>query len=281
MSLNEAVQKAHADAVTEAKKKMPEIELSDLIKFAIAVAENKKTPEEAVKELTKKYRLPAEVYVKVFVKIASQEGIKLLLAQTKIEQVRTMAETDFSENMVKASTQAAMLAQKYYTGKIDGAKFIEEMFDSGITEVGKQYADAVGIPTIDPQVIYRAITDTSILTMSYACAAEAYNILMKAMDDASIQHEKTLQIQVECEKYVAMIQQYRKEMEDVVAQYLSSHITSFEKGFNEIDQAILANDVDGYLKGNANIQRALGYKVQFETKNEFDDLMASDIPFKL
>ena len=44
-------------------------------------------------------------------------------------------------------------------------------------------------------------------------------------------HEKTLKIQAECEKYVTLILQYRKEMEEVASRYLGRHIETFEAGF--------------------------------------------------
>lgn len=279
--LKDTVQKAHADAVLMAKKKMPDIELSVLINLTMDVVSGNKKPEVAAKYLAEQYHAPVEEYVRVFVKIASEEGLNYLLSQAKNADVQKLAGTDFSADMMKASGKAAILVQKYYTNEIDGAKFVDGLFKSGLGDVGKQYADAIGIHVIDPAVLYKTIVTTSAMTIAYACASEAYRILMKALDDAGTQHERTLQIQEECRRSVAMIEQYHKEIEDIVSKYLTEHINSFEQGFNAMDQAILANDTDGYLKGNAEIQRALGHKIQFETKDEFDDMMASDIPLKL
>ena len=40
-------------------------------------------------------------------------------------------------------------------------------------------------------------------------------------------------------------------------------------------------DIDGYIKGNTEIQSILGYDVQFTSQDEFDALMDSDDAFKL
>ena len=80
---------------------------------------------------------------------------------------------------------------------------------------------------------------------------------------------------------VAMIRQYREEMERMVSMYLTEHLETFESGFAAMDQAIMDGDVDGYIKGNAEIQKILGYDTQFTNQQEFDDLMDSDIAFKL
>ena len=46
-------------------------------------------------------------------------------------------------------------------------------------------------------------------------------------------------------------------------------------------EPIMGNDSDGYIRGNTAIQEILGYKSQFTNQEEFDDLMDSDIAFKL
>jgi hypothetical protein len=70
-------------------------------------------------------------------------------------------------------------------------------------------------------------------------------------------------------------------MERMVFKYLTEHLEIFETGFAAMNQAIMDGDVDGYIKGNAEIQRILGFDTQFTNQQEFDDLMVSDIAFKL
>ena len=48
-----------------------------------------------------------------------------------------------------------------------------------------------------------------------------------------------------------------------------------------MNQALLENDLNGYIRGNAEIQKLLGYDVQFTNQEEFDDLMDSDLSLKL
>lgn len=46
-----------------------------------------------------------------------------------------------------------------------------------------------------------------------------------------------------------------------------------------LDDAILHDDVDGFIRGNAEFQGILGGKAQFSSFNEFDGLMRSDEDF--
>lgn len=280
-NLKQTFQSAHDSAAKEAAAVMPKIELRVLVQLLVDVVEKKKTPQEAAMFLAKQYKAPMEVYLKVFTRFFSEEGLNYLLLQAKSKGVNDLAGTDFKDNMIDATCKAGILAAKYYKNEINGMEFLEELYHSGLVDVGKQYAGAIGVDVPDLQSVYSAVANASVLSLSYACIAESYAILMKAMEDASIQHETTLRVQTECKESVALIQQYRKEMEDVVSKYLIQHLQSFETGFQTMDQAILDDDVDGYLKGNAELQKALGREVQFETKDEFDDFMSSDTPFKL
>ena len=56
---------------------------------------------------------------------------------------------------------------------------------------------------------------------------------------------------------------------------------TFEKGFLAMDKAILQNDINGLLSGNADIQMLLGREVQFRSEKDFDELMLSNNDFKL
>lgn len=280
-NLKETFQSAHESAVKEAVAAMPDIELSVLIKLMVDVIQEKKKPQEAAMFLAKQYTAPTEVYLKVFAKFVSEEGLNYLLLQAKNNGVNDLAGTDFKENMIDATCKAGILATKYYKKEINGMEFLEQLYHCGLIDVGKQYAGAIGVDVPELQAVYNAVANASVLSLSYVCITESYAILMKVMDDASIQHETTLRVQVECKKSIALIQQYRREMEDVVSKYMVQHLQSFETGFQTMDQAILANDIDGYLIRNAELQKVLGREVQFETKSEFDDLMSSDAPFIL
>jgi hypothetical protein len=117
--------------------------------------------------------------------------------------------------------------------------------------------------------------------MAYTASMAAYKELRKAQEQYEEAQEVRILIEKACAESVAMIRQYREEMERVVSKYLTEHLETFESGFAAMDQAIMDGDVDGYIKGNVEIQKILGYHTQFTNQQEFDDLMDSDIAFKL
>ena len=78
-----------------------------------------------------------------------------------------------------------------------------------------------------------------------------------------------------------MIRQYRDEMNRAVEKYLGVHLSAFEEGFDSMDRALLEDDINGFLSGNARIQEVLGHGIQFRNQEEFDSLMLSDEAFSL
>lgn len=271
---------AHDSAAKAAGRKMPEMDANILINLMAEVGTGKKTPEEACRTLAKQYKVPMDAYLHTFARIASQEAVDELLKSSSIEGLRGLQNTGFSKDLVKAAEKAAGIVQNYYQGKIDGPRLLEELWNCGIADVGRQALYAADPEIQNVKSSLSAIRNLSAEAVAYAAAAEAFRILMQAMDDATAQHLQTAQIQSECSRSAELIRKYRMELDETVSRYLSDHISAFESGFQAMDQAILADDTDGYLKGNAEIQKVLGHEAQFETKTEFDDLMNSDDAFK-
>ena len=104
---------------------------------------------------------------------------------------------------------------------------------------------------------------------------------MKALEDAGVAYEHRLAVEERCKKAIEMIQKYRTEMEEAVSKYFKKHHETIRAGFETMDKALLENDTDGYIRGNTELQKLLGYESQFHNQKEFDDLMDSDIPLKL
>ena len=106
-------------------------------------------------------------------------------------------------------------------------------------------------------------------------------VLMSSLEDASIAYEHRKKIEAECERSIQMMKDYRRQMEQAVSKYMTEHTDGIRRGFAAIDQAILEQDVNGFIRGNAEIQKMLKYDIQFTSQEEFDELMDSEDAFKL
>ena len=121
----------------------------------------------------------------------------------------------------------------------------------------------------------------SIGALSCYCFAAAFGIYQKAAEDASAARD----LRIECERHrdaaMAELISRRAKLQEFVDSYLGSYLSPFAAGIAAMDKAVLAGDDDGYIRANAQLQELFGYKAQYQTAQEFDDLMLSDETFRL
>ena len=205
---------------------------------------------------------------------AIDEGMKKIGLQE-------LSDGGFSDMLVDCAENVGKLVHGFVTGKIEEDEFLERMKNVGVQDILVQLISALDIPE---KLGLNSIDDIYKLTplmLAYTASMAAYKEIRKALDDLEIARENRLRIEKECQESIAMIRQYRVEMEEVVSKYLTDRLEVFERGFAAMDKALVEGDSDGYLMGNAEIQKVLKYRTQFSNQKEFDDLMNSEASFKL
>ena len=108
-----------------------------------------------------------------------------------------------------------------------------------------------------------------------------YKIIKSSADEYNLAKEERERIQKECESNVLLLQEYRTEMEEIVSEYMIDRLIVFGAGLDMMDQALLSDNTDDFIKGNNMIQEKLGNDASFSSQDEFDALMNSDDDFKL
>lgn len=99
--------------------------------------------------------------------------------------------------------------------------------------------------------------------------------------EASLWHEKRLLVEQKSAQIVAQIDAYKEQLEALVSQYIAEDIELYLTSFNEMDEALETGDSDMFIQANVTIQSRFGREAQFETQEEFDELMDSDEAFVL
>lgn len=117
--------------------------------------------------------------------------------------------------------------------------------------------------------------------IGYALSSECVALLTKTLKEASLAKEERIKIEKECAEAILALKKYKQELQEKISNYLIDFITTFNEAFDQIDEAIYNDDIDGFISGNNKIQVALGYKPQFNSFNEFDAFMQSEQAFKL
>lgn len=272
--MDDQVMKNNTQISDKEKPSWPDV--TQIINSVIDVCRGKKSTEQAVKELLKQCK---DVTV-LRIENTARKKIDDFISQSGIDGVQELSEKEFSDRLICSSKGIALKVVHFCKGDISLQEFVDTLSDTGIYEVAKDALGALGIPKLLHVDSVDAIWQMSADAVAYAAMTALLQELLQALEDEQLAHERRIQIEKECAETVSSITKYRTDMERVVSDYLKERYEAFEIGFAAMDQAILDNDVNGYIRGNAAIQKALGYDVQFTTQEEFDDLMISDEAFK-
>ena len=268
--------KIHEKAYKKAKGKLPKESIIEIINSAL-----KESDDKDYKKIAKAVAMKYKDFGVAYGKAAAELVVDDYLKNADHEVLNKLAKEKLGKDLADIAEKAAVSIHAYMKKDINKEQLISKIKDSHLEEVMMKVMDAAGIKPQDLTRNPEAIIKISSPVLAYSCFAAAYKELKDAQKDHELAREERLRIEEECSKSVQMIIESRKEMEERVSAYLSEHLSAFNEGFKQMDEAILANDTDGYIRGNTEIQKALGYNIQFTNQEEFDDLMDSDEAFRL
>ena len=272
-----------AKTKTAFKSEQPELDINKLINIAFdlcckrnALSEEdwEKAKEKAKEEAMQEVMPFVQHHLKQHATAAVSAGISAV-------GIKELATQKFSSELAGSAQQIGIWVSQYMKKQISDEVFIKNMTGPGNQKLAKDLLAALKIDAKLGVGSVEEIFKLSYPVMAYTASMAAYKELRKVQKEYEEAQEERILVEKACAESVAMIRQYREEMDQVVSKYLTEHLETFESGFAAMDQAIMDGDVDGYIKGNVEIQRILGYDTQFTNQQEFDDLMDSDFAFKL
>jgi len=239
-----------------------------IIKNIVAVVKDEKNAEDAILDVAKDTGSAAALsYATGF----TGSAIKGTMQNAKNEVTRTLSKTNLPAMIVTVTLETGKTLAKFIKGEIDGVQCLEELGEKGTGMTASALFATIGQIAIPIPVIGGMIGGM----LGYALSSACYGFLMTSLKDAKMARERRIRIEAECAEAIRMIQLYRAEMETVISQYLSEHITLFHTAFDDIKTALNIGDIDGFIAGANKITRKLGGKPQFENISEFNSLMES------
>lgn len=273
---NTILKDAHDAAFSKAKKKMPDLDVNLLIKYGQRLADGEK-PEKLAFEFAGKYQGAMIEYIRIF----SQRAIDDSLKNTDSEFMQKLGKEKIGKILVDMAPDVSKAVIRYMKREITPEEFVVELYETDLGKVSSKIINALGIDEkniLDPTNIMKISSPM----LAYNASIAAYKEYRKAMDDLEIAKEERMRIENACNESIRMIREYREELNARVNKYLTEHYSAFEEGLSLMDQAIIDEDADGYIKGNNVIQEILVYKnIQYHNRDEFDALMESDEDFVL
>lgn len=245
-----------------------------LIKNLVAVTKGEKSTKDAALDIAVDSGKGA---VTAYTTAFAGSAIKAVMQNSKRPLLRTLSKSNAPAMMVTSVIDVAKSMKRYCKGEISGVDCLIEIGEKGTSNIGAAMFAAVGQAAIPIPVVGTLVGSM----IGYALTSAFYGSLVSALKDAEIAHENRIRIEKECEEAIAMIRQYRSEMNDYVQRYLKYYNDVFNDAFMQMDDAFLSNDIDLFIGGANKITRALGGVEQFTNMNEFDSFMNSSQAFDL
>ena len=191
--------------------------------------------------------------------------------------MRSIAKTNLPAQIVTAVFETGKTLLRFASGEIDGVECLEDLGVKGTGMLSAAMFAGYGQLMIPIPVVGAAVGSM----IGYALSGALYGKLKESLTSAKLAHEERLRVERECEEAVKEIRKFRAEMEALISEYLTSHITAFHSAFGIMNEALAVGDADGFISGANMITQKLGGNVQFRNMREFDSLMDSDEAFAL
>lgn len=257
------------DVFNVAIKELPEIDYNELINDILSILLNREDFQNIAMKYADRYQQPLQNFVDVFARVALCKGFEQFQGENSFNA------NELADNLVDGIEEIGSIILKNFDGEIDIYELINRL-QNGIVSI----ANSVKLSL---NSIYSLATNMTFIysTVSYASFFGAYLVYKKCLDDSNLQYEHRLVVEKECQESIKAICRYRNELKKVIDEYFSSYYDTLHDSFALVDKKLIENDINGYIMGNVELQKLLDYDFQFENADEFEDLMSSDVPFKL
>ncbi len=267
---------AHERAMNAAKELLPKTDIRTVIDYVSRLLDG-----ESVKAVAGQIKQDYGPGVKAYFQALIETEIEDQLNNSDHEVLQNLGENGFANVLVDSARNVFHLLQGVFRHEIKEEELASLLSEIGIREVGMKILEACGIDpdeaASNPEILMKLCSPT----VAYQASMAAYKEYCQALAEWQLAREERLRVEKICRETIADIKKYRQQMEKQVSHYLNLRLDTIENSFAAMDRAILENDSDGYIAANVEIQKMLGYEVQFTNQREFDDLMDSDDALKL
>lgn len=195
--------------------------------------------------------------------------------------IQELAGTDFANRLIETSLDIANSVRQLAMNEINPDEFKDRLMKVNALNLGVEFVNAAGLDVEGIKNEFKGLCELSAEAVAYAAYCEVYDEMAEALDAAEMSYQRRIEIEKECARSVSLIKEYRMSIQKLISDFFEEHYEVINDSFAKMDEAILNNDSNRYLKANADLQNLLGREAQFTNQNEFDELMDSDLDFKL
>lgn len=203
--------------------------------------------------------------------------IKGYMQNAPISMFRCASRTNLPAYIATAAWETGKTLKAYFSGEIDGVQCLEQLGEKGYGMIGGALGAGIGQVVIPVPIVGMLVGSM----VGYALSSVSYNILVTSLSEAKLAREERIRIELECNEAIAMLQQYRKELEALIQKYFHEQNAFFEQTFCEIKKTFNTGDIDGYIAGTNKITERFGKKALYSNMQEFEQFMRGEEPLKI
>ena len=269
-----AASEFHQSGIEAAKAGASATAIMSTATNVVAVLRGEKKPSEALKDIAIATGKTAAVsYVTGgMVTVTTQ-----VLSRSTSQFARVLGQAGAPGKVVAAVMATGGTLKRYLSGEISTLECMVELGETATVCTAASYGAMAGQMLI-PIPIVGAMLGSMIGGM---LGSAAFNMLGRQFQAEKLARERRIRIEKECEEAIRMIEEYRRELNELADKYLAENCKVFDEAIGNMDAALQMKDADGFIHAANRITTQLGGEVQFQDKEEFDVLMKSDNPLVL
>ncbi|MBQ7568021.1 hypothetical protein IJT17_04375 [bacterium] len=245
-----------------------------IVKNCVALVKGDIEPEDAIVNVAKETGTAAAIGYGTGYAGAALKGA---MQNAKSAYVRTLAKTNLPATVVAVAVSATKILTRFFKGEIDGVQCLEDLGQEGAGMLSSAMFSVIGQALIPIPVVGGLVGGM----VGYAFSSACYGVLTESLKNAKLAREERERVEKACSEHIAMIRQYRENMEAIISQYLVGSMDVFREAFFGIKNALAIGDVDWFIDSANGITEQFGGTVPFTDMNDFDCKMLSQTAFKL
>lgn len=201
---------------------------------------------------------------------AAGSVVKSLMQNASSSAIRSASKTNLPTMLVSASVEVSKTFVQYFRGEIDGVQCLEQLGEKGVGMTSSALFATAFQAAIPVPVLGAAIGGM----VGYMFAQGYYRAVLDTFKEAKLAKEERIRIEAECAEAIALIKEYRAQMNALIEEYFVEHLSAFDEGFTQMQVALKVGDIDSFIGGSNAIIKQLGKEVQFTSFAEINDFMS-------
>lgn len=187
--------------------------------------------------------------------------------------LQALSKSNVPGKVITAVMTVGDTLKRYGDGEISTQQCIIELGDKGLNLATAGYSAVVGQTLIPIPVVGGAIGALVGSTLT----SSLYHNLINTLQTKELEHQERLRIIAECKEAAEQARVFRSELELYLENYFREYRDCFDEALSEMRFAFQIGDADGIVAGANQITRKLGGRVVFETEEEFEAFLESDV----